>query len=82
MDRFINAIQYEKKMVRRHLREMEERMDYTARNHPNVELGSFVFMIMTYRERLDTLSMAVRLYCKHVLLAPAEEIIEQEEMAQ
>jgi hypothetical protein len=64
-DAFINAVNYEKKLAYRHLKEMEERMDYTAKNHVNVDLSPMIMTMQFYRTRIDTYNHSLRLYRKH-----------------
>jgi hypothetical protein len=62
---YVNAVYYEKKMTQRHLREMKERLDYTAETYPHVDLTPFVFMIQFYQTRIDTINKCLRLFHKY-----------------
>ena len=77
MDNYINAIRYERKLLNRHLKEMNERLEDTAKNYPHVDLFPFVNLITLYQSRMDAFGKAIRLYRKHVLV-PAKKSAEVE----
>lgn len=68
-DKFIMVIRYQKKLARRTLRDVEERLEYTAENHTNVDLSPMWMVIQVLKERIETLEKSIRLYRKHILAA-------------
>ena len=65
MDAYINAVRYEKKLATRNLKEIEERLDETAKHYPEVDLASFYLTRCYYQGMIHTFDIAIRLYRKH-----------------